>query len=112
MFKSMDADGNGALDTSEFQCKCSDFGMDDASIQQLFLQLDTNSDGNISLDEFIAGWAKFQDAQGGGSSGGAGPTEIPFGKFRATGLPAPERFSLMSDGAHQRVLAGCRAQLG
>jgi hypothetical protein len=77
MFKSMDADGNGALDTSEFQCKCSDFGMDDASIQQLFLQLDTNSDGNVSLDEFTAGWAKFQEAQGGGGSS-AGPTEIPF----------------------------------
>ena len=106
MFKSMDADGNGELDTSEFQCKCSDFGIDDASIQQLFLQLDTNSDGNISLDEFIAGWAKFQEAQGGGSSGGGGPAEIPFGKSRAARLPAPGSFSLMTDGAHPRMLDG------
>ena len=35
MFKDMDTDGNGALDTMEFQCKCSDFGLDDASIQRL-----------------------------------------------------------------------------
>ena len=92
MFKDMDTDGNGALDTMEFQCKCSDFGLDDASIQRLFLQLDTNSDGQISLDEFTAGWAKFQEAQGGGSSEGAGPTEVPFGESRQFAAPcAPPR---------------------
>lgn len=79
MFKEMDTDGSNALDTSEFQCKCSDFGLDDASIQTLFLTLDTNSDGEISLDEFTEGWAKFQAAQSGGAEGGGGPEEVPFG---------------------------------
>ena len=55
MFKEMDTDGNGALDTSEFQCKCSDFGLEDAAIEALFITLDTNSDGQISLEEFTGG---------------------------------------------------------
>ena len=56
--------------------------MDDASIQTLFLTLDTNQDGEISLDEFTAGWAKFQAVQSGQAEGG-GPAEVPFGERQA-----------------------------
>ena len=33
----------------------SDFGLGDEAIESLFLQLDTNSDGEIDLSEFLAG---------------------------------------------------------
>ena len=62
---------------AQFQCKCSDFGLEDAAIEALFITLDTNSDGQISLEEFTGGWAKFQEAQQGGGGGG-GAEEVPF----------------------------------
>ena len=61
MFALMDRDGNGVLDSSEFQSKCSDWGMDDASIDRLFVALDTNADGQISQEEFECGWSKVQE---------------------------------------------------
>ena len=32
MFSQMDTDGNSMLDSSEFQSKCSDFGMDEIGV--------------------------------------------------------------------------------
>ena len=61
MFAEMDTDDSGALDSTEFQCKCSDYGLDDSSIQQLFVALDANRDGEISVEEFVDGWAKFNE---------------------------------------------------
>jgi len=61
MFAEMDTDDSGALDSTEFQCKCSDYGPDDSSIQQLFVALDANRDGEISVEEFVDGWAKFNE---------------------------------------------------
>ena len=40
----------------------SDFGLGDEAIESLFLQLDTNSDGEIDLSEFLAGWDAFASA--------------------------------------------------
>ena len=65
MFSQMDTDGNSMLDSSEFQSKCSDFGMDDIAIEQLFLDLDTNSDGKISRQEFTRGWSNLKQQMGG-----------------------------------------------
>ena len=59
MFRAMDTDGSGLLDASELQLRCSDFGMDDSAIDELFSALDANSDGMISLDEFTAGYDLF-----------------------------------------------------
>eukprot|EP01046_Picozoa_sp_COSAG06_P067136 COSAG06_NODE_17263_length_940_cov_1.045721_1_plen_241_part_10 len=61
MFAEMDTDDSGALDSTEFQCKCSDYGLDDSSIQQLFVALDANRDGEIRVEEFVDGWAKFNE---------------------------------------------------
>ena len=62
--------------------------MDDASIDRLFVALDTNADGRISLAEFSAGWGKFQ-----AGVGSAGPsTEVswlPEGWERRP-LPKPD----------------------
>jgi hypothetical protein len=60
------------LSRSELQCKLSDFGLTDADIEQLFCRLDTDGDGSIDLDEWIAGYSVYC----GLVSGGAGVTPI------------------------------------
>ena len=56
VFKAVDTDGDGQLSLAEMQSKCSDFGMDDMEIQQLFLAMDVDASGAVDLGEFIAGY--------------------------------------------------------
>ena len=60
MARGMEERGGGATHKyhgAQFQCKCSDFGLEDAAIEALFITLDTNSDGQISLEEFTGGYS-------------------------------------------------------
>ena len=49
MFKAMDLDGSGSLDTAEFASRLSDLGLGDGEIDGLFRVLDSDSDGVVSL---------------------------------------------------------------
>ena len=73
----MDADSNGSLSSEELP----------APMQTNFAAMDTDSDGKLSLDEYIAGRAKFR-RPGGGGPPGAGPGE-PGGERSAGGPPTP-----------------------
>ena len=84
MFDEMDIDDSNALDLSEFQCKCSDFGLSDDAIQQLFVILDANQDGEVTVDEFVDGWSKFLEAQGcstDGDDSGSEAEHVPLNKL-------------------------------
>jgi hypothetical protein len=52
VFEQADKDSNGALTMEEFSFALADFGMEDDEITELFLRLDTNTDGRISAAEF------------------------------------------------------------
>ncbi len=66
---SIDADGDGTLSTDEYQNLLVKLGIDDAATaDDFFAQYDTNSDGEISMDEI--------DSQGGMMPP---PTEPPMG---------------------------------
>ena len=62
VFAAIDADQTGTVEPWEllgFRSRGSDYGLDGASVDALFEILDTNHDGEVSLDEFLAGWSIF-----------------------------------------------------
>eukprot|EP01052_Picozoa_sp_SAG31_P029670 SAG31_NODE_2967_length_4841_cov_4.952552_6_plen_120_part_00 len=61
MFDRIDKDGDGSLSQIELSSGLSDFGLMDEQIEMLFFQLDANSDGRISLDEWLGGFGKYTD---------------------------------------------------
>ena len=59
---------DGALSSVELSNRLSDFGLGDAEISGLFTQLDLNNDGQIDMDEWIAGYDRYQELALGGSA--------------------------------------------
>ena len=57
IFQSLDKNGDGTLDLIELYDGLSDFGLTDAQIQTIFFDLDVNSDGQVSKEEFLTGYA-------------------------------------------------------
>ena len=65
LFHKYDADGGGTIDASELAALCFDMGMafDDEADKQLVLSmLDTDGDGEVSLDEFKVWWIANSEA--------------------------------------------------
>jgi len=56
-FRFIDKNGDGSLDLAELNEGLSDFGLTDAQIEAIFFELDVNSDGKVSQEEFLAGYA-------------------------------------------------------
>ena len=59
LFNKYDADGGGTIDASELQALCFDMGMtfeDEADKQLVLSMLDTDGDGEVSMDEFKVWW--------------------------------------------------------
>jgi len=56
VFNLMDTDRSGTLDEQELMLSLADFGMPCEDIESLFLQMDADGDGNVTLDEFCAVW--------------------------------------------------------
>ena len=59
LFHKYDADGGGTIDASELAALCFDMGMtfeDEADKQLVLSMLDTDGDGEVSLDEFKVWW--------------------------------------------------------
>ena len=59
LFHKYDADGGGTIDASELQALCFDLGMvfeDEADKQLVLSMLDTDGDGEVSMDEFKVWW--------------------------------------------------------
>jgi Ca2+-binding EF-hand superfamily protein len=56
IFKIMDDDQSGALSQREFAKACKDFkiGISDENVPTLFTLFDTNGDGTMSYQEFLA----------------------------------------------------------
>lgn len=52
VFAQADKDNNGELTMEEFSFALGDFGMEEEEITELFIKLDTNADGKISMAEF------------------------------------------------------------
>ena len=61
IFRSLDSNDDGALSSAELSGGLADFGLDDEQLQALFLRLDTDQDGEISLPEFIAGYSSLPE---------------------------------------------------
>jgi len=55
-FQSIDTNGDGILDALELSAGLCDSGLTDDDIEALFLQLDSNSDNQVSEAEFINGY--------------------------------------------------------
>jgi Ca2+-binding EF-hand superfamily protein len=47
----------------EFASRLSDLGLGDAEIETLFLQMDKDSDGVISAEEFVSGFTKYKELE-------------------------------------------------
>ena len=71
IFQFIDKNGDGTLDLVELYDGLSDFGLTDAYIQTIFFDLDTNSDGQVSKEEFLRGYAAFYPHKQGNTSYGA-----------------------------------------
>ena len=54
-FRSIDTNGDGSLDLVELSNGLSDFGLTDAEIEAIFVDLDVNNDGRVSEEEYVAG---------------------------------------------------------
>jgi Ca2+-binding EF-hand superfamily protein len=55
-FRSIDMNGNGSLDLGELSNGLSDFGLTDAEIEAIFVELEVNNDGRVSEEEYVAGY--------------------------------------------------------
>ena len=56
-FQFLDKNDDGSIDLVELSDGLSDFGHTDAQIEAIFFELDVNSDGKVSQEEFLAGYA-------------------------------------------------------
>lgn len=56
VFNTFDTDGNGVLDKSELKAAFKDFrgGLSDEAIDAIIADADTNNDGVVSFEEFVA----------------------------------------------------------
>jgi calmodulin len=56
VFNSFDTDGNGFLDKEELKNAFKDFkgGLTDEEVDALMVEADTNGDGKVSFEEFVA----------------------------------------------------------
>ena len=71
IFQSLDKNGDGTLDSIERYDGLSDFGLTDDQIQTIFFGLDVNSDGQVSEEEFLTGYATcYPHKQGNTNHGG------------------------------------------
>jgi len=57
-FSSFDSDKNGYLDVKEVACLCSSLGysLNKNELESALFILDSNSDGKVTVDEFIEWW--------------------------------------------------------
>lgn len=60
MFREFDLNKDGLISMQELHCKLSDMGMEEPMIEALMVMLDTDGDGEITLDEFAARYDSFQ----------------------------------------------------
>ena len=58
MFDCIDADKSGEIDSTELMMHLLGLGQEHESVSELFKALDTDGDGRISREEFIAGFDK------------------------------------------------------
>ena len=58
LFEQNDTDGNGDIDFGEFKVLVAELDplMSQASLEVGFRDIDTNKDGRINFDEFLAWW--------------------------------------------------------
>ena len=64
VFNALDVDKTGTVEAWEllgFRSRGSEYGLDGKAVDALFEILDTNHDGEVSLDEFLAGWETFTE---------------------------------------------------
>eukprot|EP01052_Picozoa_sp_SAG31_P000293 SAG31_NODE_9_length_42330_cov_441.979162_8_plen_514_part_00 len=59
-FKAVDTSHDGVLSVSEIAHGLHDYGCSHAEAEQLFLQLDENSDNEVTFGEFLRGWSKWK----------------------------------------------------
>ena len=70
IFKFLDKKGDGTLDLVELHDGLSDFGLTDDQIQTIFFDLDVNSYGRVSKEEFLRGYATFYPHKQGNTNHG------------------------------------------
>ena len=63
MFDCIDADKSGEIDSTELMMHLLGLGQEHESVSELFKALDTDGDGKISREEFIAGFDKLSAFQ-------------------------------------------------
>ena len=66
MFNCIDADKSGEIDSTELMLHLLGLGQEHESVSALFKELDTDGDGSISREEFIAGFDKVAEASSAG----------------------------------------------
>jgi len=60
LFKYLDIDGNGFIESCELHSKLNEIGYLEDEIERIFMLIDTNGDGVISFEEFEEGFDKFK----------------------------------------------------
>ena len=67
VFQAIDTDSSGSISTDELSGALSDFGLPDAAIEQLTMQLvmmlDTNKDGVIDKQEWVRGYPQWKQLE-------------------------------------------------
>ena len=70
IFQFLDKNGDGTLDLVELNDGLSDFGLSDDHIDTIFFDLDVNSDGQVSEEEFSRGDSTFYPHEQGNTNYG------------------------------------------
>ena len=60
LFSACDLDGSGYIDQSELALVCSELSKED--LKEVFMELDKDGDGRISVEEFAKGFAEISEA--------------------------------------------------